>query len=129
MLEHIEWIGTVLQFVGVWLNAHRRRQCWWVWIIASGIMLGFAWVRGDWPVVALFAGYEVLNVYGLLAWRREQPRLNTVKFLMLRYERQVEEIARLYAQRKRLARMLGKAITRVRALEAKQAHTTTKESN
>jgi hypothetical protein len=80
-------------------------------------------------VVALFAGYEVLNVYGLLAWRREQPRLNTVKFLMLRYERQVEEIARLYAQRKRLARMLGKAITRVRALEAKQAHTTTKESN
>lgn len=117
MIEHIEWIGTLMQFLGVYLNAQRKRQCWWVWIIASGIMLGFAWSRGDWPVVGLFLGYEVLNVYGLVAWRQERPHIHTVRFLTLNNDRLQQEGKRLRHQRQRLIRLLGKAILGIRSLE------------
>ena len=103
MIETFAWIGTFLQFVGVYLNTQKRRSCWWVWIVASGIMLVYAVIQGSWPTAGLFAGYEVLNVYGLISWRPKPADPQYLRdYLLLRTRRLEEQVGRLKHRRRRL---------------------------
>jgi hypothetical protein len=62
------WMATALSLGGLALNSRKVIWCWPVWIVGSGVFLVLAILRQDWPQVALWASYEVLNVLGWRTW-------------------------------------------------------------
>lgn len=42
-----------------------------VWTLGNAIWIALAAVRRDWPQVALFVVYSALNLWGLVAWRKQ----------------------------------------------------------
>lgn len=64
------WLATALSLGGLYIAGRKIIWCWPMWIVGSSIFLVQAFVRQDWPQVALFGGYQVLNVLGWIKWRR-----------------------------------------------------------
>jgi len=63
------WLITILSIIGVVLNIHKRKECFYIWAVTN-----FAWMVIDfykeiYSQSALFAVYFLLAVYGIIKWR------------------------------------------------------------
>lgn len=65
---------TAFSLVAQWWQARRHVAAWWLWIVVDVLYVG-EYVYKALPVTAvLYAGFVVLAVIGLRAWRREPAR-------------------------------------------------------
>jgi nicotinamide riboside transporter PnuC len=62
------WIITVASIVGVVLNIHKRRSCFYVWACTNFAWMMIDFYEGIYSQAALFAVYFVLAIYGLTKW-------------------------------------------------------------
>ena len=66
----VYWLTSVAALGGVWLNIHRRVECFYVWACTNAV-----WVYADakhdlMAQAALQATYFILSIYGIYEWRR-----------------------------------------------------------
>ena len=54
----------------VWM-AHKRVQCWALWVVVDVIFVGLFLYKGLWLTAALYALFTLLAVRGWLAWQRD----------------------------------------------------------
>lgn len=63
------WAITVASLIGVVLNIHKNRACFYIWAVTN-----FSWMVYDWRIgaheqSALFAVYFVLAIWGIIKWK------------------------------------------------------------
>ena len=68
---YLDWIGLVINLLGVWLNGNRNILCWPVWII-GGFVWTFHWIPLDQSaaIVMTFC-YMGFNIWGWRKWSKE----------------------------------------------------------
>lgn len=67
------WVSFVIMafsFAGAILSARKSNWCWHVWLISTVLGMFYWWPRGEWGAFLAQFGYTVVNVYGLVMWRR-----------------------------------------------------------
>jgi nicotinamide riboside transporter PnuC len=72
-LELVEIVGltaTALAVVGVWLNNHKRRECFYLWLVSNAMTLAIHLSAGIWSLALRDAIFLVLALHGLWLWRR-----------------------------------------------------------
>ncbi|MBB4864120.1 nicotinamide mononucleotide transporter [Pseudomonas nitritireducens] len=62
---------TAFSLVASFWAARRYVASWWLWIILDVVYTGLFLYKSLYLTAALYAGFIVLAIYGLLAWRRE----------------------------------------------------------
>lgn len=62
------WILTAVSVAGVVLNARRARSCFVVWMFTNAGWVVYNVRLRAWELVALFAVYLALAVYGWFKW-------------------------------------------------------------
>jgi nicotinamide mononucleotide transporter len=63
-----QWIATALNLIGLIINAKKSPWCWPLWIVGSMIFMFIFATQKDWATFSLFAGYQIINIYGLYEW-------------------------------------------------------------
>jgi len=63
------WAVTIASLIGVVLNIHKKRSCFYIWAVTN-----FTWMIYDWNIgakeqSALFAVYFCLAIYGIVKWK------------------------------------------------------------
>lgn len=71
MLELIGAAAGILAILGVWLNNHRRRACFLVWLVSNAGSLGLHLNAGLWSLAGRDAVFLVLAVHGWICWGRK----------------------------------------------------------
>lgn len=62
---------TVAGMLAMWLMAHRRIECWWLWIVVD-LLSVYLYFRKDIMLVALeYVIFLLLAFYGFWQWRRQ----------------------------------------------------------
>jgi nicotinamide riboside transporter PnuC len=67
------WLLTFFSLIGVILNIHKRKECFYIWAVTN-----FAWAIYDFIIGAtaqgvLFTVYFILAIYGIIKWRTQCP--------------------------------------------------------
>jgi nicotinamide mononucleotide transporter len=76
-------VTTVLSLLATWGQCRKKVESWWIWIAADAIYVPLYAIKGLWLTALLFAGFIVLCVGGLRAWRRDlagEPALRLAPF-------------------------------------------------
>lgn len=69
-LPRLDATLTAASLVGAWWEARRHLASWWLWIVVDTVYVG-EYVYKDLRITALlYAGFVVMAVLGLRAWRR-----------------------------------------------------------
>ena len=71
-MEEILWILTVIAIIGAVLNAKKRIEGFFFWIISNAGLVIVNFNRGDKAQSFLFFFYFCLCLYGLYKWRKEE---------------------------------------------------------
>jgi len=63
------WLLTILSLVGVILNIHKRKECFYIWGVTNA-----GWAIYDFAIGApaqgtLFAVYFALAIWGIVKWK------------------------------------------------------------
>jgi nicotinamide mononucleotide transporter len=62
--------STVLNYFAQFLQAKKRMENWWLWILVNLLGIHIYWVKGV-PIYSLQYGiFLILGIYGLFAWQR-----------------------------------------------------------
>lgn len=67
----IGWLAAIMSIAGNVLVVKKKAAGFAVWTLGNAIWIALAAVRRDWPQVALFVVYSALNLWGLVAWRKQ----------------------------------------------------------
>jgi len=70
MLHPLHIILYILGIAGVILNNHRRRECFYLWLISNCGWMIVDYAAGLYVQAGLFLTYFCLAVHGLWKWRR-----------------------------------------------------------
>jgi len=70
MIELLGLVATVIAVVGVWLNNHKLRACFWLWLISNGLTAGIHAHAGIWSLFARDVVFLLLAIQGLRLWRK-----------------------------------------------------------
>lgn len=69
-LPRLDATLTAASLVGAWWEARRHVASWWLWIVVDSVYVG-EYLYKDLRITAvLYAGFVVMAVLGLRAWRR-----------------------------------------------------------
>ena len=82
MIEAIGWSGAILSVCGallIALNAPVSRYAFIVYLVASGLLMTYAGLRGDVPILIQAAGFTMINLIGIWRWfpRRAKRRCSS----------------------------------------------------
>jgi len=72
-LEIIGALTTVLAVLGAWMNNHKFRTCFKVWLVSNSLSLACHVALTAYSLAARDAIFLGLAIHGLLVWRRPQP--------------------------------------------------------
>jgi len=63
-------IFTILSLIGVVLNIHKRKECFYVWTFTNGVWAVYDFKIGAWEQGVLFSCYFVLAIWGVIKWQK-----------------------------------------------------------
>jgi hypothetical protein len=95
MLTTIAWIGTIIAIAGNVLINHRHRAGYVAWWISNAIIIITSAITGNWPILGLFAVYQVLAVHGFIKWGKAEDAADERKLSLLRDGRVAEDLEEL----------------------------------
>lgn len=64
------YITLILSFIGIILNARRKRSSWIVWILSNVVWLIYAVNPVQWPLILMQICLLGGNIYGLIKWKK-----------------------------------------------------------
>jgi nicotinamide riboside transporter PnuC len=67
----IHWLFTAASLVGVILNIHRQRACFYIWAVTNAWWCAVDWSHGLYAQSTLMSVYFTLAVYGAWSWRKQ----------------------------------------------------------
>lgn len=67
----LTWILTVFSIIGVILNTHQDRRCFYIWICTNSAWAAVDFYKGIYAQSAMFMLYLCLSVWGLYKWRHK----------------------------------------------------------
>jgi len=70
----LTWLLTILSLIGVVLNTHQDRRCFYIWIVTNSSWAVVDFYKGIYAQGTMFVLYLVLSVWGLYQWRRKGKR-------------------------------------------------------
>lgn len=70
---YLDAFTTVLSFVGQIFMAHKKIECWWIWVIVNVLGVGLYFAKGAWLLAALFFVFLLLSFKGYFSWKKELP--------------------------------------------------------
>jgi len=62
------WILSGLSVAGVILNVYQIKFCFWIWLFSNGCWIIYTYRKRTYPLVALFATYFILAIWGIIQW-------------------------------------------------------------
>jgi len=65
------WLLTGLSLVGVILNTHQDRRCFYVWIVTNSCWAVVDFYKGIYAQAFMFLLYLLLSCWGLWKWRHK----------------------------------------------------------
>lgn len=65
------WVLTVLSLVGVVLNTHQDRRCFYIWIVTNTSWAVVDFYKGIYAQAFMFVLYLFLSIWGLYKWRHK----------------------------------------------------------
>ena len=68
MEASIYWTTSVAALIGVWLNIHRRVECFYIWSVTNTIWIYVDFTHGIYAQASLQAVYFALSIYGIWKW-------------------------------------------------------------
>jgi len=74
MFELFKWLIAVLSLVGVVLNIHKRRECFYIWSFTNAAWASVDLYHGIWSQAFLQAVYFGLAIWGIVAWRQRDTQ-------------------------------------------------------
>lgn len=63
---------TILSLIGVVLNTHEDRRCFYIWIVTNSSWAAVDFYKGIPAQGVMFLLYLALSVYGLYKWRHKK---------------------------------------------------------
>ncbi len=72
-VEIVGWAVTVIAVAGVVFNNHRRRECFWLWLVSNGLSAAIHLSAGMIALTVRDCVFIVLAVDGLRRWRKLCP--------------------------------------------------------
>ncbi|MBP7526781.1 MAG: nicotinamide mononucleotide transporter [Syntrophorhabdaceae bacterium] len=77
-MESLYWPLSVASVVGSILNNNRRKECFYVWIVANSFWAVIYAAQGSYPQAFQFAVFTFTSVQGLVKWtqfeRKTEPK-------------------------------------------------------
>lgn len=68
-----KWALVALSLLGVWLNIHKRRACFAVWLFTNASWSLVDLIHGVYAQACLMVVYCGLSLYGLWKWKETKP--------------------------------------------------------
>jgi nicotinamide riboside transporter PnuC len=65
----LTWILAALSLVGVVLNIHKRRECFYIWAMTNAAWAIYNFWIGVPAQGTLFSVYWVLAIWGIVKWK------------------------------------------------------------
>jgi nicotinamide riboside transporter PnuC len=65
---------TILSLIGVLLNTHEDRRCFYIWIVTNSCWAAVDFYKGIYAQGTMFILYLALSVWGLYKWRHKAVR-------------------------------------------------------
>jgi len=62
------WLLTILSLIGVVLNIHKRKECFYLWALTNSGWAIYDFVIGATAQGVLFTIYFLLAIYGIIKW-------------------------------------------------------------
>lgn len=72
----ITTILTILSVIGVILNTHGDRRCFYIWIVTNSSWAAVDFYKGIPAQGVMFLLYLALSIYGLYKWRHKSEKIN-----------------------------------------------------
>ena len=66
----LSYVAMSLSIIGNLFVNRKRVTGMWLWLIGSLLWVVFAWHSRTWSQVGMFGVYTILNVEGVLKWRK-----------------------------------------------------------
>lgn len=82
MISFLGWSGTLLACVGALLVALKMplsRYAYVCYLFANALLISYAMLRDDYPVLALNLGLTLISVVGLWRWFRRRERRGPIE--------------------------------------------------
>jgi len=71
MIELVGTIITVVAVTGVWLNNHKNRACFYLWLLSNSLTAGIHLYLGVYSLFARDLIFLVLAIHGLYQWGKK----------------------------------------------------------
>jgi nicotinamide riboside transporter PnuC len=71
MLEYLAWLATALGMIGGFLNAKKKRCCFYLWIGSNIVFMALSVMGEQWPQASMFSYYLATCFIGLHSWKKE----------------------------------------------------------
>jgi len=67
----LTWLLTILSIIGVILNPHHDRRCFYIWIVTNTSWAVVDFYQGIYAQATMFVLYLCLSIWGLYKWRHK----------------------------------------------------------
>jgi nicotinamide riboside transporter PnuC len=67
----LTWLLTILSLIGVVLNTHQDRRCFYIWIVTNTSWAAVDFYKGIYAQATMFILYLLLSVWGLYKWKHK----------------------------------------------------------
>ncbi len=68
----LEWVATGLGILGAILNASKRIEGFYIWIIANILWIYIGIITKLYGMAFLFFVYLLIAIYGIITWKRKE---------------------------------------------------------
>ena len=68
----LTWILTILSLIGVVLNTHQDRRCFYIWIVTNTSWAVVDFYKGIYAQATMFILYLLLSIWGLYKWKHKE---------------------------------------------------------
>lgn len=70
-MQILTWLLTILSLIGVVLNTHQDRRCFYIWIVTNSCWAIVDFSKGIYAQATMFVLYLGLSVWGLYKWKHK----------------------------------------------------------
>ena len=67
----LTWLLTILSVIGVVLNAHQDRRCFYIWMVTNSSWAVVDFYKGIYAQGTMFILYLLLSIWGLYKWKHK----------------------------------------------------------
>ena len=67
----LTWLLTILSLIGVVLNTHQDRRCFYIWIVTNTSWAAIDFYKGIYAQTTMFILYLLLSIWGLYKWKHK----------------------------------------------------------